>query len=535
MGALLVIPKLPPVKNWRADTLAKESLRALEAGDAAMAQRKARAAYQLRPHRLEPLRAAAQLSLAAGDTSSLTFFRRLVALEGANDEDRLGLARAALAAGEVEEARTILLRIAETADAAPEAQSLLGRLALNAGKPEEALIHFGRALEMEPTARRQLEMAAMQLRVGDEHAREKSVQSLLDLATEHPQLAEQALFVIAEEENLTSSVRLAALEELAGLPGESFERSLHIAELKIKIAPEHAQQTIKSLAHTPRSPAERTELARLLVRNKLNQEALEILPLEIARTHADSLLVWLDAAAGLGLWSDILEIVRSPDCPLEDPLAMLYQGRALEELGTPASASAAYAAAARLPCKNPEFLFYIAGYLLQRGFLEDSEFAIRRLLYAPDTSRLAAESLLNILRARGDTPSLAEHLQFMRLRWPNDLAVRNDLAYVDLLLERNVAEAHAVAAGLVKNHPEMFAPKITLALALVKTGKDSEALRMFRDSEVRLDQLLPFQRAIFAGVLKENALPSVSAQIVATLSESAPLLPEEKHFAGIVK
>ncbi len=90
-------------KEWRARQLSAQAIAIFEEDeDRAEAWEKARAAYNLAPHVLEVVRAVARIYSETDPYKSLPFWKESVKLSNGARDDRIGLAKAALATGLLE-------------------------------------------------------------------------------------------------------------------------------------------------------------------------------------------------------------------------------------------------------------------------------------------------------------------------------------------------------------------------------------------------------------------------------------------------
>ncbi len=89
----------------------------------------------------------------------------------------------------------------------------------------------------------------------------------------------------------------------------------------------------------------------------------------------------------------------------------------------------------------------------------------------------------------------------MAERWPDEISFRNDLAYLDLLLNRNVESATKVAEDLVEAHPGNLPFRAALALGRLRSKNPSTALEAFAGRDWDWTKALPGHRAIHAAAL----------------------------------
>ena len=112
---------------------------------------------------------------------------------------------------------------------------------------------------------------------------------------------------------------------------------------------------------------------------------------------------------------------------------------------------------------------------------------------------------------------LCDILQKMRARWPHDDAVKNDLAYFNLLTGKAVDESLAVARELVSRSPRSLPHLTTLALAALRKNDPAGALSVYQGLQIPWDKIATSQRAVYAAVLGANGRTAEAAAAVAAL------------------
>lgn len=530
LAAVMVLPRLPAFKKWRSDRLAEEASQAMDSGDWSSAQNKVIAAYQLQPGRSSTLRAAARLNAAAGLPEALIFYRNLMASGEATNEDYVNYADILLRFGSYQLFQNSVAEAEKRLPKDVRIQVLLARYALVAGDGAAASRYLRAALSASSlTQNQRIDAALLMLSLPDPADRRFGAEVLCRIAEGDNTSARKLLAAVLAAPGSPDDVRERAASQLKGLPGSSFEGRSESAFAMIKIHPERKKELLDSLALDAKTADERRAVASLLVRLGENERALDFAPLLEVRSRRDLFLIWLDAKAGLGRWDEVLNVLRSGETPLEPALRDLYIARCYEAMGQEGQAASYFERSARTPTEDRELLFYLAGYFNQRGRIGMAEIVLDRLTRDALASRGAFEALVNLYRSRGDTRKLTETFEAMSRRWPKDVAVMNDRNYLLLLQNRGIAQTLEKSRVLERENPDLFPLKMTYALALLRSGRASEGLKIFDRSPVQLAQLLPQQRAIFAALLAANGKKDSAASIAATVKAST-LLPEEREL-----
>jgi len=524
----LFLTRGAPVREFRARQLAREALELLGEGDFANANAKANAAFQLAPEEPVVLRAAAEFNAEVGHPQTVSFYRALVETGEATEADRVEYAAWLLrsgdpfaSAGEVEDL------MAEGYDS-PRLDELKAEISLAAGDFSGAEIAQRARLSVEPeAAAEKLRLAAILLQSGRVTAVAEAVQLLEGLAAGDSDERASASLLLVQSPSVAVDVRLNEGWKLVRAPDVELEDRLAATEALVTIDPGLREELFSELLERGSPSAEeRRALGAWLVHHGEPQKAQELIPLRQALKRKDLLLVWLDAAAGLGTWEEILSVIERSNLPLEPEFIALFRGRAEEQLGRKRAAMVSYKEAIAKAVRDPEALVYVAGYLSRLGHFELAEKALDALARNPATARLALEGALQVRRSQGQLKEMQFLLEKMHERAPDDLAIANDLRYVRLVGGER-------GADLVVDSEKQFEEdsalpfRMTYALALLNEDRGEEALALFQGSGIPLANLTEWQKVIFASVLNANRLRDSAATIAGAIDRSQ-LMPQEE-------
>jgi hypothetical protein len=283
------------------------------------------------------------------------------------------------------------------------------------------------------------------------------------------------------------------------------------------------------------SKDEKIALARWLGRNHEFGRVLQIWPIEIARGDHDMLLLHLDALAGLGRWKDLEGVLMREDLKLEPILKTLYQARAAKELNNTRIAKLLWEQVEALAKEDKQWLLYVAQYAETMGENSQAMAAYRLMAREQgENGRRAYERMIAIVEKQGDTKGLRDVLQEASTGYPDDLPIRNDLAYLNLLLDENTAAAKQAAVSLVKSEPRFLSYRTTLALANLREGRQKEALEAYGAAKIDWDKAQPSWRAIYAAVLARNG-KNEEAKVVLNSLDLARLKKEERFLVSEIQ
>jgi tetratricopeptide (TPR) repeat protein len=523
-------PAYRALKTWRAHKFVAEAERLIQATNWAAAFQKAQVAYQLSPYDPRTLRLAARLTAAQGQREAMVFWQQLIETGHATAEDRRDLGQYAL-------------RGRDLTTAAEQLQWLLKN------EPDTfATLKFATDfyyLQGDAARTKEFGRRALAKQPADEGLR----LFLARVLANSPEVAEQiearrTIRTVAEGGNAAA---LAALELLAGLrdlPRDEAEQAaerliahplaktddyLLALDLRLRWHPEQREAIVsEAVTKFEKTGAENLlYLCRWLNQWKEFQRTLDCLSPETALKAQDLLLVRLDALAGLGRWREVEEVLNIKDVALEPALVDLFKARVAKELGRPLDAEQGWRRVHLAAIDRPVAWLYIARYAEQIGDFAEAAKAWHRLKQDPNLGRLAFQALIRLGELDGNTRALRELMKEMTKAFPTEVEPRNDLAYLELLLNENLNAAKETGLQLVKEHPNFLAYRTTLALAHLRLREPDEAERLYRGVNLDWAAVLPGWQAVRVAMLGANGKTNL-ARVAAQRIPLSQLKPEER-------
>ena len=146
----------------------------------------------------------------------------------------------------------------------------------------------------------------------------------------------------------------------------------------------------------------------------------------------------------------------------------------------------------------------VAQYAERLGLRDDAAKAYRMLKGTNGAERVERAGWLGLIllaEQSGDTRKLRDQLREFVGRFPGEFEPQNDLAYLDLLLNENIAPSLESAAQRVKRFPDVLAYRTTLALAHLRNGDAAAARRVYGGIETDWSTAQPGWHAVYAAVL----------------------------------
>jgi tetratricopeptide (TPR) repeat protein len=532
LGVMVAKPCYTTFRSWRARALAADAAKLILDGQLDAALAKARSAHQLVPTEPSALRAIGDVLAARRDFLNAVVFYEEVVKQTGSVEDRIRHGECALRAGALQRAEEELVFVLrEHADFA-------------------ATHLFAARCYI---ARRDLVSAAAAARHALELSESDEVRLLLGrLLIQEVSTREEGKRVLQELSKLETVSGLAALLQLSGNPGAGPEElltlaasirshprvrtgdRLHALDLEIRALPEEATAkiSVEEAKFVNTSPEELRTFCMWLAGRRDHERVLRLLPVDQASTRKDLFVLRLDAMAALGQWKEVVECLER-NAPLEAALIHLYRARCWRELSETAKSEAAWRLAISSATSDRNLLRYVASYAEKSAEREHAMRAYRVLANHAQTARAGFDGLLR-LTPRNDSVALRELLSSMAKQWPEDSAIVNDLAYLDVLLGDRIAENGARAEALVATAPESLPHRTVLALAKLKEGDPQAALKVYDGLRIDWRVAAPGAAAVYASVLGQ-AGHRTAAESVASEVKIEHLRPEERELlSGIV-
>jgi hypothetical protein len=277
--------------------------------------------------------------------------------------------------------------------------------------------------------------------------------------------------------------------------------------------------------------ADETLLALAGWLNKIGRPAktLEVLPQARAIQRQDLFLQYINALVALQRWNEVKDLFLSEHSVVDPMVQHMYLAVAQARLGSATGATNEWQRALQV-ANTPEKLLTLATNAEQNSVSDIADAAYSEAIKtAPTTNRTAYAGRLRLALAAGKTAQAQEIAAEIAQLWPDDMAARNQDAYLRLLLgaSGNAAEAaERDAQVLVAKEPRNWQARATLGLACLRLGRKQEAVAAIREPRVTGVEP-PGALAVRAAILAANGYDD-GARNDARLVSAKPLLPEER-------
>lgn len=529
-AALSAKPLYVSARTWRADSLCQTALALQAEGRLSDALAKAHAAYQLAPTSPSVARTLAQLYEGVHPGRARDLWNAILADPHPAETDRFRAAQFFLQSGLLEDAERALGPLLVAPPFAPELCEAAAKLALAREDWARAEHWAKQGLSAKPDQATRLRLVQLLTEAGWAQggtAREQAFADAVAATQQDGPEAKDTLAWLAARPELSPSQAKELLEALNRL-GQ--EKSLAAADARLRQAPDQAPAVFQEVvaAHREADPETIAEAGRWLNQRGGASAVSQLIPESVAMSRRDLFLIRADAMALEGRWDDLEKLLQDPSIPVERVFVHAFQFRVALAQRKEKQADIFWERALQETNRQPALLWYLASYAEKLGRLDQAEAAYRRLAQDAGAARLAFLAWARMLEAAGETQRLRRLMIEIAARFPNEPAPRNDLLYLDLLTGQPPESRLADARSLVESDPTIGAYRVTLALALLKLGRASEALPLF-DGFPPPDRWPPGWRAVHVAVLAANGQKDRAYELSAMIPRHR-LKPEERSL-----
>ncbi|MDW8310307.1 MAG: hypothetical protein RMK20_13115, partial [Verrucomicrobiales bacterium] len=523
----------PVYRQWKQDRLLARAQEALARGDLREAGLAARQTLKINPGNLEACRIMARVTESLRLPAALEWWQRVVDLAPNALSNRLELARCSLLEGDAARAARVLQATPPNQQTNAAWHQLAALVAASLNRPAEAERHLAEALRLDPTNRLvEVNRAILRLQARDSNVVENARRALEQLVTD-PTVRSHALRHLAwtalRDGNFQRAIEYTR-SLVADANARFADRLLHLQALRGGDPAGFASE----LAELQRASA--GDLARVrmlggwLIEQGLLSEAerwLASLPPEIQR-QPTVLLMRAECLAAQTNWAAAQTLLQGEKWGEEDFLRQAMLARACRELRQEFTSQSEWRAAVRAASGRSRALGMLAQLAARWGWEREREEVLWTLVERHPGERWALQALSEFYLARGDTRGLQRVYARAVEYNPSDLAARNNLASLLLLLNAQPQRAHELAHeawSRATNNPAFAA---TYAWSLHLQGRTAEGLRVLES--LPPDRLEIPGVALYYGLMQAAMRETNLARKFLAIAETAPLLPEEKKL-----
>lgn len=495
--------------------------------DSALAS--AMAALQNGAANARALRVLLELHARSGNPDAIRAWAALAKCANLTSEDRRQLMRWAVIWGRADLAHAQWTELSRERPLAPETARVAAGFFELRGEPRLAVEMARRAIETDQgDVESRMILGRVLLTHGSETDLDIGKRLLMEASERNDALGLTVLRHLAFSGKLSPWEAQQCLSKLQRHPLRHADDELAAADLKVRITPYRRERILRETSETVLAKkGSAAPLARWLLQHGAFEEVLRAATLERAAESKELALLRCDAMAQLGQWPAIERELALHEAILPAFERELFRARAAAGMNRERLADLHWKQAEQLAGRNAEKVILMARYAAGAGAWEAAQTALQGL--EPKSARAGWEQLLLLSLADkkiGAADKARELLTAMRNLYPDDNAVENDLAYLNLLLGRDFDGSLRRAEELHRAQPEGWTFRATVALGRLRNGLPHEALELLESVELDWRLVSAGHRALYAAALAQAGRVEKAARIRASFSMQ-DVLPEE--------
>jgi len=521
----------PIYRGWKERRSLKQAQEYFAQQDYRNATLAARQALAANASNVEASRLMANLTEILRSPEALNWRQRVVDLQPQNLTNRLQLARTAILQGNYPRAAQALRGISPTNQNNTAFHQLAAMVAIGLNNIGLAEQHLSEAARLDPENKLlQLNRAIIHLQAKDQALVKGALQTFQGLYDD-PVYRKDALrhLAMAASRNQDFAKAQAFSQELQADAHATLEdRLLHLTMLKKAGSTNFGAYLAELEGALAKSPEQVNALTGWLVGNNMADEAaswLESLPDE-ARSQRPVALALADVFTARKDWAGLQALLQEANWGNLDFVRLALLSRAAREERQDIASQASWRAAVKAASESPKPLAALASMAQAWGWEREREELLWVLVQRFPGERWVMQSLNQMYLAKGNSRGLHKLSSTLATFDANDLAAKNNLAALSLLLNLQTARAHELAREVYSRAPTNAVFASTYAYSLHVQGKTKEGLKALE--ALPASQLETPNIAAYYGVLLAADGETAKAKKYLDLAAMEKLLPEEK-------
>jgi tetratricopeptide (TPR) repeat protein len=517
-------------RPWRQERLMRDAREAVERGDFTVASLHARRALQNAPDDARVCGLLADI-LEQGQNPDAVWWRgRVAELTPGSTDALMDWARVAVKFRKHTAADKALAAVPAADRQRLDYLSMAGTVAFETGRHAEAEKHFAAALAREPGhVEHRLALGRVQVLSSDFFTREAGRTQLREIAArpEHAVAALRAL-ITSHEASGEPAAALRESERLVAVPAHTFLDQL--TRLRLLHRNEDARFAA-ALAELQASTATTPKNAGALI-VWMGSAGLERAALEWATVREPKLgrmpeLRQAIAGCHLALadWATVLKLTADGPWPQGEYVRHAYRAKAMRATGELHFARTEWNLATTAAQDRTEAIKWLSKIAAGSEWSQETEQTLWAAVDNVPDPTWAVNQLGRRFHEQRDTENLRRLATRSMNADPKNENLRNDFAFLSMLVGKDTERALIMAHELYKKHPTNAAYASTCALALHLSKRSPEALEILEKLPAA-ERAKPEIAAHYGVVLAANGRLD-EAQKYLDLGRLAPLLPEE--------
>lgn len=487
-------------------------------------------ALQINPYDVQVNRLMADMLDQAGSPMALTWRIRTAELQTNNMAYRLEWAKTALEMNDMSSVVQALRGVDTKTRSTADFHKMAGALAWNLHDAPDAEKEYAAALQLEPTNSAMIVNLATVRLVSTNKAVASQARATLEAIPANSPLHLAALRALATEAADHKSYQRAIeyQQQLANDPNAGYADKLgYLQILHLAGSPQFtAWQKVLETGAT-NSPLEVYALAHWMQTEQGPAVALhwlDGLP-GVLQTNLPVPLAITDCQIGLKNWNDLLGTVRNENWGELEYYCLSLDSLANRSLGNNDSAEMTWQDSLTISSHHLERLTKLNQLTASWGWAPERKQVLDQIISQFPGETWAADQLITMLYAQGQTQELADLLDQMYSADPSNIHIENNLATILLLRKSELDKAHRLAQEAYKSAPDNPFYDCTYAYSLLLQSRDQEAAKIMGSLKSR--DLKNPSIAAYYGIVEAQTGNTKAAAPALKVAQTARLLPEE--------
>ena len=523
-------------KSARQAKLIKQTRKYLAKSDPRRALLFLQRALRYNPRDTEACRLMAELTETGRSPAALVWRSRVVELNPRSLDDRLALARTALAFRDYASATNALEGVDQAGKKTASYHNIAGTVAAAANQPAQAETHFLEGARLEPqNLVLQLNLSVVRLQGTNDQALAEA-RSTLQRISANP--TNSTLRCEALRELAVDSMRHKQFQAALALSGQLLQetnsvfrdRLLRVDVLRETQSAEYkpALADLQSKAGTNRANIFELgtwQLARIGPSDTLAW--LRSLPVS-AQTNQPAALLFVDCYTSLGDWRGLQADLEHQHWAELEFIRHAFKSLALRGQELNSAAQAEWELAVKVANGQQGSLVMLLRLAGQWNWRSEGEELLWTIVNQFPNEQWAVQALSQVLYFGGRTRPLMMLYSQQVKRSPSDLTAKNNLAMIALLLDAKELKPHDLAREVYGKAPTNSSYASTYAFSLQLQEKNAEALKVIE--RLSPQELETPSLAGYYGLILKATGNSVKAKAYLETASKAQLLPEERKL-----
>ena len=493
-------------------------------------------ALRYNPKDLDACRLMAELAERHGAPVALTWRKRVVEYNPRSLEDRLALVRTAMMFHDFATATNTLEAVDQNGRKTAAYQIEAGGVAIALNRFSEAEAHYLEASRLEPTNMAPLLNIAVLRLAGTNKVELEEARSFLQGLSTNPTnsfLRRKALLELtadAKRYRQTNSA-LALTKALLQETNSVFEDKILRLDVLAEAGNSELKQTLDSVQRDASSdPAKIYELASWQTKRSPPRDLLAWLQSLPAMTQTNRMVAMLmaEACSSAGDWRGLQAFLQPQNWADLECLRSAYQARALEGEKLSDAAKAKWSDAITQAGGRKQNQVTLLRLAVEWHWTNEEEALLRDILNKHPGEKWAMQELTQMLYQNGRTWPLLELFAQASEKNPSDLSLKNNVAWIALLVNAEGWKPHELAREVYQKSPTNSHYVSTYAFSLHLQNKDSEALKVLES--LKPSELENPSIAGGYGLVLQATGNRAKARKYLEIGSKATMLPEQRKL-----